>query len=158
MPGRKRSLVAWQEKSSLVRSQEDRLDLHAEDTHMIKVINMYRDEIPELSGRTLAGLPAARWPDGYVYIGRAGKGLPGHWGNPIEIGKPCPECGIAHDRNATLQCYEHWMRRRILSEQDLREKLLALDGMTLVCFCSPKPCHGHVLSRLVEEIKSAHRP
>lgn len=70
-----------------------------------------------------------------VYIGRGGK-----WGNPFVIGKD-------GTRDEVIQKYEKW----ILSQPLLMGSLSELRGKTLGCWCSPKPCHGDVLTRLAEK-------
>ncbi len=72
-----------------------------------------------------------------IYIGR-----PGPWGNPFQIG----EHGT---REEVIALYERWIR--------VNPKLLArlgeLRGKILGCWCHPKPCHGDVLVKLVEEME-----
>lgn len=42
---------------------------------------------------------------------------------------------------------EHWLAAK------WREELLKLDGCILWCWCEPDPCHGHVLVKLIDEVK-----
>jgi hypothetical protein len=49
--------------------------------------------------------------------------------------------------------YEGWMRERLAKEPELRRELLKLDGHELVCYCKPRPCHGDILIKLMEELK-----
>ena len=87
-------------------------------------------------------------PDDAVYIGRAGKGQAGEYGNyaPKAGNTPYP---TAHD-------YE----LQVMSDPALREKLKReLYGKHLVCFCARKPeglaiddqlvCHGQVILRTI---------
>lgn len=68
-----------------------------------------------------------------VYIGR-----PSKWGNPFVIGKD-------GTREQVVAKYEKWlMAQPALVEAARRE----LKGRTLMCFCSPAPCHGDVLLRV----------
>ncbi len=46
--------------------------------------------------------------------------------------------------------YEKWIR----DQPELLASLSELKGRTLGCWCSPKPCHGDVLVKLVEEFGS----
>jgi hypothetical protein len=86
-----------------------------------------------------------------VYIGRAGRGSDGTFGNPCAIGRTCPECGAIHqDGGSTLPCYETYLVRRLASDPAFKAKVLALKGKTLGCFCRPSPCHGDVLARLLD--------
>jgi hypothetical protein len=70
-----------------------------------------------------------------VYIGR-----PSIWGNPFVIGKD-------GDRNEVIRKYEKYVR----NNKTLQSKLIELDGKILGCWCSPLPCHGDVLIKLIEE-------
>jgi predicted glycosyltransferase involved in capsule biosynthesis len=65
-----------------------------------------------------------------VYIGRGSK-----WGNPFMIGKD-------GTREEVIKKFKDYL----LSNTKLMEDLEELRGKTLGCFCSPKPCHGHVLA------------
>ncbi len=53
----------------------------------------------------------------------------------------------------SMVCYEAWLRQRLASDLNLRQKLLELDGHELVCYGKPAPCHGDILIKLIEEIK-----
>lgn len=68
-----------------------------------------------------------------VYIGR-----PGPWGNPFVIGKD-------GTRNEVIVKYREWLHRRpalvAIAKKELRGKVLG-------CWCSPKACHGDVLSEV----------
>jgi hypothetical protein len=87
----------------------------------------------------------------YVYIGRrnATYGVaesPHH--NPIVKGEKCSECGLVHrDAGSTLPCYTQILERKINSDPVYREQVKQLYGKTLVCWCAPNPCHGHILAR-----------
>lgn len=70
-----------------------------------------------------------------VFIGR-----PSKWGNPFEIGPRCT-------REQAIAKYEVYIRRR----PDLLTALDELIGKRLGCYCSPLPCHGDVLVKLIME-------
>lgn len=71
-----------------------------------------------------------------VYIGR-----PGPWGNPFEIGKD-------GTREEVVQKYAEWL----LAQPELVEKAKQeLKGKVLGCWCSPKLCHGNILSQIANE-------
>ena len=81
-----------------------------------------------------------------VYIGRAGKGHDGYFGNPVAAGRRCPMCSTVHTRAGdTLPCYRTHLRERLTSDAAFRARVKGLHGMKLVCFCFPRPCHGTVL-------------
>lgn len=69
-----------------------------------------------------------------VYIGRGSK-----WGNPFKIG---PD----GTRDEVIAKYEEY----IVKQPHLLAALHELKGKNLVCYCTPKECHGHVLERLIE--------
>lgn len=71
-----------------------------------------------------------------LYIGR-----PSKWGNPFTIGRD----GTRED---VVRKYAEW----IVNQPDLLRDLHELRGRTLVCWCAPQMCHGHVLEILCEEV------
>ena len=75
-----------------------------------------------------------------VYIGRAGKGQSGYYGNPFVLGKD-------GNRDEVLEKYRVYFDRRINDDPVFRENILALRDQTLGCFCDPLPCHGHIIVR-----------
>jgi hypothetical protein len=75
----------------------------------------------------------------YVYIGRAGQGEAGPWGNPYRL---LP----GNARGTTLERYRQWLLNRLYDEPDFREEVAGLHGKTLVCFCKPQTCHGDILA------------
>lgn len=70
-----------------------------------------------------------------VYIGR-----PSKWGNPFEIGKD-------GTRAQVIQKYEDYLT----SNAELVAQLHELKGKRLGCWCKPKPCHGDILVKLINE-------
>jgi len=84
------------------------------------------------------------WRDdpSYVYIGRAGRGMDGYFGNPF------PGSG-----GSSLPKYREYFLSRLGSDPEFKRRVLELDGKTLVCFCKPSPCHGDVIKEWVEKQK-----
>lgn len=72
-------------------------------------------------------------PKDAVYIGRGSR-----WGNPFVIGKD-------GDRDAVCDKFE----AQTLPGLDLT----ALLGKDLVCFCSPKRCHGDSILKAIEGMR-----
>ena len=74
-----------------------------------------------------------------IYIGRDPRIGNTKWGNPFK------------DPNMTLseklQRYESYIRKN----QELMESLGELKDKRLGCTCKPKPCHGDILVKLVNE-------
>lgn len=88
-----------------------------------------------------------------VYIGRAGHGHDGYFGNPIRRGAPCPECGRTHvDNAATIRCYAVYFQRRIDADIEFSRRVRELRGLRLGCFCLPAPCHGQVIVRWLNNL------
>lgn len=85
----------------------------------------------------------------YVYIGRSENAERGYFGNPFHIGKD-------GTREEVLWRYHQWIARHFIhtvpnvSQKEFRERVRGLQGKTLVCFCSPKPCHGDILALYAE--------
>jgi hypothetical protein len=71
-----------------------------------------------------------------VYIGRGSK-----WGNPFIIGKD-------GDRELVISKYAEYL----VSKPELMRDIKSLKDKNLVCFCSPKACHGDVLKRKYEAL------
>lgn len=66
------------------------------------------------------------------------------WGNPFEIG---PD----GDRSEVIAKHREWV---LTSDHEhavyVRKNVHKLRGMTLGCWCAPKPCHGDTLLDLAE--------
>jgi len=73
-----------------------------------------------------------------VYIGRAGKGQRGYFGNPFPLTDETK-------RDLVLEKYRIWFHRRLENDNEFRENILALKDKVLGCFCKPKACHGDVI-------------
>lgn len=87
-----------------------------------------------------------------IYIGRAGKGTEGYFGNPYAVGRVCQRCGALHDTGAsTLPCFEQYFFHRLGTDAEFRIRVRALAGKTLGCFCAPNPCHGDIIARWVNQ-------
>ncbi|MDC3375208.1 DUF4326 domain-containing protein [bacterium] len=71
-----------------------------------------------------------------VYIGRAGKGQNGKWGNPFNKGT----------REENIAKFEKYL----INNKELMQDLHELRGKRLGCFCKPKACHGDVLKKYIE--------
>jgi len=74
-----------------------------------------------------------------IYIGRAGKGQGGPWGNPY---RPDDVGG----RLRSIALYRRWLWKQIGARRFTLEQLAALHGKRLGCFCAPQACHGDVLA------------
>jgi hypothetical protein len=72
-----------------------------------------------------------------VYIGR-----PSTFGNPYVLGKD-------GTRAEVIIKYRAWLADKLAHDDVFREKVLALKGKRLGCYCVPSLCHGHVLAEYV---------
>lgn len=89
-------------------------------------------------------------PDSAVYIGREmpNFSLKGSkFANPFKLSED-------ETRETTIERYRKWLWEQIKLGNISIDDLLSLDGKDLVCYCSPKPCHGDVLVNAVEWAKS----
>jgi hypothetical protein len=77
-----------------------------------------------------------------VYIGRAGKGLDGYFGNPFK----------EQSRSKSVILFREYALQRIESDSEFRERVKELHGKTLGCFCKPKLCHGDVLAEIADRL------
>jgi hypothetical protein len=77
----------------------------------------------------------------YVYIGRAGKGHDGYYGNPFALKKGEP-------RGSTIERFREYAIERVRTDWQYASAIKDLRGKTLVCFCKPNACHGDVLGAL----------
>lgn len=86
-----------------------------------------------------------------VYIGRAGRGYDGYFGNPVCVGRRCSECDRVHSTPvSTIPCFTVYFYKRLKDDPEFAKRVEQLRGKTLGCFCKPKPCHGDVISQYLE--------
>jgi len=78
-----------------------------------------------------------------VYIGRAGRGQDGYFGNPSPLGN--------QSRRATIDRYREHFRERLRADERFARRVRALKGKTLGCFCKPHPCHGDVIAEYLDK-------
>ena len=76
------------------------------------------------------------------YIGRAGDGLSGYFGNLFKLARP-------EDRAAVLAKYETYFFQRMERDKFFRARVYELRGKVLGCFCAPMACHGDIIARHV---------
>jgi hypothetical protein len=73
-----------------------------------------------------------------VYIGRAGQGLDGYFGNPYRV-------EVDGDRKQVLALFSEYFLWRVAHDAVFRRRVLGLRGKRLGCFCKPESCHGDVI-------------
>ena len=77
-----------------------------------------------------------------VYIGRAGRGQDGYFGNPFRLGR--------QSRGATIERYRGYFLNRLRNDEQFARRVRELKGKTLGCFCKPHPCHGDVIAEYLD--------
>lgn len=81
-----------------------------------------------------------KYKDKYdVYIGRGSL-----WGNPYVIGKH-------GSREFVIACYKDWFLTKLAGDPKFREETHKLRGKVLGCFCKPKPCHGDIIAKFLDD-------
>lgn len=78
-----------------------------------------------------------------VYIGRAGQGRAGYFGNPYRI-------GIDGTREEVLSKYREYFIKRVREDRDFYIRIMELKGQRLGCFCKPDACHGDIIARYID--------
>lgn len=92
---------------------------------------------------------------GDVYVGRAGRGEDGTFGNPHPVGF-CSTCGgHIHDRKGALDAYAYYLDERLKSDRTFWLLVMRLRGKTLWCpgNCTKKglACHAEILAKRIDE-------
>lgn len=86
-----------------------------------------------------------RLEDYDVYIGCAGHGQNGYFGNPIRL-----QPGAS--RGSTLEQYRKYFYKRLEQDPIFKERIHALKGKILGCFCKPRPCHGDIIKEYLDTL------
>ena len=84
-----------------------------------------------------------RGADYDTYIGRAGFGEEGDFGNPFVIGKD-------GDRDTVIEKFKFYFYERIKRDPVFKADVKKLKGKVLGCFCKPKRCHGDVIAEYLD--------
>jgi len=80
-----------------------------------------------------------------IYVGR-----PSALGNPFIVGRDGPAGSL-------IEPYRSWLAERISQKdtkvlaalQEIKSQVEAQGSITLVCWCSPNPCHANVIRETV---------
>lgn len=75
-----------------------------------------------------------------VYIGRAGHGHDGYYGNHYYGGT----------REENIRRFREYFAHRIEADSEFRQRVLALKGKRLGCHCAPRSCHGDIYVQWLE--------
>lgn len=72
------------------------------------------------------------------YIGRRIVGHDGYFGNPFRL--------MSYERKgATIEKYRQYFYDAMEIDPEFKERVHALKGKKLACWCKRKPCHGEVI-------------
>jgi hypothetical protein len=82
-----------------------------------------------------------------VYIGRAGRGQDGYFGNPFML-------SAGQSRGASLDKYRKYFFERLKTDPEFRARINGLKCKTLGCFCKPHPCHGDIIVEYLKALKA----
>lgn len=104
-----------------------------------------------------------------VYIGRAGHGYDGYFGNPHTVGLKCPVCKhVGHTRDEAIEAFKAYFDARIASDTEYRRRVLELQAKRLGCFCTrqgditgsetPWTCHGQVYAAWLDTLPEEDLP
>jgi len=90
-----------------------------------------------------------------VYIGRAGHGQDGYFGNPHPIGY-CQICKCVHQRGEAIAPFKKDFLIRIENDPEFRRRVLEMRGKRLGCFCKRPDrevaCHGDVIVEFLNSL------
>lgn len=100
-----------------------------------------------------------------IIIGNRHHGASGEYiGRGTPLGNPYPITDKLR-REEAIRLYDRWLNERINDgdESVCRElnRLYAMvcrGPLTLVCSCTPKPCHGEVIRRVLEHAYATYNP
>jgi len=87
------------------------------------------------------------------YIGRAGKGKNGYFGNR-HTHPFCKVCNREHTRDESIAEFKKDFMKRIQEDAEYKRRVEELKGKTLGCFCKKKTCHGDVYVEYLEPRES----
>lgn len=82
--------------------------------------------------------------DNGVYIGRAGKGNDGYFGNPFPMRSEA-------ERADVIRKYRAYFAERVAKDPVFKARVQELKGKTLLCFCAPHACHGDVIAEYLDD-------
>lgn len=80
-----------------------------------------------------------------IYIGCAGHGKDGYFGNPFRLTPGA-------NRGSTLERYRNYFYTRLHTDAEFRKRIHALKGKRLGCFCKPFPCHGDIIKEYLDTL------
>lgn len=82
-----------------------------------------------------------------IYIGRAGRGQDGYFGNPFKL-----VCDTPESRIIILNKYKEYFDCKIANDPIFKDKIHQLKGKVLGCFCKPYACHGDIIANYLNTL------
>jgi hypothetical protein len=82
-----------------------------------------------------------------VYIGRAGRGQDGYFGNPFRLRSN-------EKRGETIEKYRKHFYERLEIDPEFKRRIHELKGKILGCFCKPDACHGDVIAAYLNNLEN----
>ena len=79
------------------------------------------------------------------YIGRAGRGKDGYFGNPFML-------QVGEKKGASIEKYRVFFYDKLKADPEFKKRIHGLKGKILGCFCKPYPCHGDVIAEYLETV------
>lgn len=96
-------------------------------------------------------------PEDAVYIGRPRGGGNQHFGNPFSHISDSKAEILLGSREEAIRAFDQWLRgaayQNVAIEQRkwVLEHIHELRGKHLKCWCAPRPCHGDVILKFLEQ-------
>lgn len=91
-----------------------------------------------------------------VYIGRAGKGKDGYFGNPYNlnhVAQAFPDLKGDEIREKSIELFRDYFITRIQSDPIFKLRVeTELKDKRLGCFCKPKKCHGDIYAEYLNSL------
>lgn len=88
-----------------------------------------------------------------VYIGRAGQGEDGYFGNPIRMKGKSLDARIL-----CLADFHQYFIQRMARDREYAQRILVLRGKVLGCFCRPLICHGDIIAAFLNALPERAGP
>lgn len=76
------------------------------------------------------------------------------FGNPYSHQDNTTASVKVETREEAIRMYRLYLYNRIKADPDFRLKLLELEGRVLSCYCKPLPCHGDIIIKAIEWLRS----
>lgn len=79
-----------------------------------------------------------------IYIGRAGHGEEGYFGNPYSRYRD-------GGRERSIALFRQYFYDRLEKDPEFKRRVFELHGKKLGCFCKPENCHGDIIAEYLNK-------